>query len=410
MIGKTKPPRIREILDYVMLYLLLLSTSGFYFHSHIHAYIIPLGIGIVWCFFSGMKVNKTLFSVTVLLCFNILLSAMLNDDDLKSIFLAWAAVIGALLIVSSHDFEWFANSYCKLMAALSAFSIICYIIELFSPGLLANKFPLFQDNGRSAYYGIGAFVPPVSVWHAPRNQSIFWEPGTFQIFLIIAIVLDSALKFQNFKKRIIVYAIAVLTTLSSTGIIALFLATFIVLNDANQEKQFKSIRVLSLFLLVIPVLYEFFMLLPQDMTNNTFEKIADTLSGNTNNMSVSDRMAALSVAWSSFISSPIYGVGVKGMERFKVLYSTDIMTFTPGRWFANYGIISGILYNAGFSRILSPLYRSRVCNIAIAVLMMLIISSEAVTTNTAIIVFVMYGLVDIKNPKQINNTNQEISA
>lgn len=77
-----------------------------------------------------------------------------------------------------------------------------------------------------------------------RNSGPFWEPGAFQGYIIIAILLLSAYKDRissnQYRRRLIVFILTLLSTQSTTGYLLLPLALIPHLNLNTTQKKFAS--------------------------------------------------------------------------------------------------------------------------------------------------------------------------
>lgn len=91
-----------------------------------------------------------------------------------------------------------------------------------------------------------------------RNFGMFWEPGAFQGYLIIALVLltfaRERLSARQYRRCFTVLVIAVLTTMSTTGYIALALVMLLQYTWHAEERRSRDIRILFGVYVVLPLL------------------------------------------------------------------------------------------------------------------------------------------------------------
>ena len=75
------------------------------------------------------------------------------------------------------------------------------------------------------------------------------------------------------------------------------------------------------------------------------------------------------------------------------------MTFTPGNWLARFGFGFGLIGIVGFTQVLDSFYEVKINRWILAILLIVIISTEAYTTNSSILVWVFLGWTIIKDKK-----------
>ena len=73
------------------------------------------------------------------------------------------------------------------------------------------------------YYNAFIFTQPVSI--TLRNQSIFWEPGAWAVNQTIAYYWLIVVKKKH--KLLITYALSILLTFSTSGILLFFIIVFL---------------------------------------------------------------------------------------------------------------------------------------------------------------------------------------
>lgn len=122
--------------------------------------------------------------------------------------------------------EKFSEYYIKCMYFICLVSIPCFLIAVFNPELART----FCQPGYNWQVPVGYSFFYTWGWNGvifQRNSGIFWEPGAFQGFIILALLMllyendDCAVK--NRKLKLLVFAVTILTTQSSTGYILLVL-------------------------------------------------------------------------------------------------------------------------------------------------------------------------------------------
>jgi hypothetical protein len=140
-------------------------------------------------------------------------------------------VAAALLVVRTvRDFPY---TYVRVMTGLAILSLAFYVPQLLLGDTLrhyAGSVAIPYAPG-TLHVGIHNFGIEI---HKYRNSGFFWEPGAFAGYLMLAILIAGTERARNegvFKidSRMIVLIVALLTTTSTTGYVALvgFMSAFL---------------------------------------------------------------------------------------------------------------------------------------------------------------------------------------
>ncbi len=259
--------RSKSMLQYFCLYLFLICHDASIYRENT----IFIRIGII-LFCSTIIIFQRKISSQFLI-FVIIMSAYLIG---RTEFQLWLNYIECILIthvVLNIDKKNFCNRFLKITFVLAIISLFFYSIGLFKPNILLSIFNQ-TNNVEWSYYGEpyflrGRFLYTVRQMELERNNSIFTEPGLFQMILIDAlfILLFMRNSLENFSnKKISFYTlilfITVITTGSTTGYLALImLFTIYIINNrkirylAKNKKEIKRMFKYIIFLALIGVLF-----------------------------------------------------------------------------------------------------------------------------------------------------------
>ena len=164
----------------------------------------------------------------------------------------------------------FAKSYVDVIYALSLLSLLFYIphqIGFFLNIDFASLFtpiePLFgEPQGWRSTIFLHTFFNIRGFEH--RNAGMFWEPGAFAGYLNIGIIFLAMVKHQYdlraYWMRLIVLALCLLSTFSTTGYIAMPLALLLHMKIEISTKTstiLKTIAIIYLIALVFLIFYVF---------------------------------------------------------------------------------------------------------------------------------------------------------
>ena len=143
----------------------------------------------------------------------------------------------------------FPKFYVNMLVIFSLISFIFFIPIVFSPWvehfLINNVAPIFRHYSKSSIYEsnpnfiIYTVNTQRNISLFARNSGPFWEPGAFAGYLIIAIIFNIIIthKLLNYTGNILI--IALITTLSTSGYLALgiLIFSFFFVNYKNLLKK-----------------------------------------------------------------------------------------------------------------------------------------------------------------------------
>lgn len=219
---------VRTILQYIFLYLFLIChDAAIYRENTIHFRIAIIVICVV-AMFGLRRVNKGfiifLGGVTVYILLRGGIQSTMNL--VEHILITYVAI--------NIDKENFCDRFVRICFFFAVISLPIYLLGVLKPDILLNIFNK-DNNVEWAYYGMpynmrGRFFYTVRKMELYRNNSIFTEPGIYQMLLnsslfIILMMRDKLTNFSNKKITLyaIVYSLTTLTTGSTTAFLALFM-------------------------------------------------------------------------------------------------------------------------------------------------------------------------------------------
>lgn len=153
-----------------------------------------------------------------------------------------------------HTKERFIPVYTNIMVFISGIGIVLFLLS--STGIISitNIIPVYDAP---LFNSIGIYIDSNAI--PKRNLGMFWEPGAFAGYIMIAFALNIQgfiEKFKSNKRKYFVLGVALISTLSTTGYLIFTLFLFMV---GFQFVRNQKIIGLLLFVLLIPVIYSVFM-------------------------------------------------------------------------------------------------------------------------------------------------------
>lgn len=308
--------------------LAIISTSG-YALSTVYSYEVYVKIAFAYAFLFPIIMRSRrgidpLFVAGLLFAVMIVATAVTTvDGEIGAYVSLLAAIIFALGVVIVYDFQDFLTVYLRVMTIVSVVSLIGYYLVNVGYGNLS--LPIVYNINAVPYAVGGIFFYIVSIPH--RNIGIFWEPGLFASFLILALVFE--LHYRQGRPRIVnivLYVATVITTVSAAGYgLLLFVFTTVLIRASVIVKNAKlriivraSVVALSIALLLYyPTVFE----LVGIADNSTIQRLAvEAMAGQS-------RLLAVGHNLSMFLENPIFGNGFTESYS-RVLYVADTSTST----------------------------------------------------------------------------------
>lgn len=232
--------------DYLIVFLLLcfsgnplLISSGSYKYNYIICMLFMCSIcikrgqsWILWKFFTYFSPYILLFLIQMVLILNVQVSSI-------SLFIIKNIIGCTALMLLGKRFE---VPYVNVMFWLSIISLIGFAYNMMTGNVLGTPLPYgrYSILLYSQIVGYEGFIG--------RNSGMFWEPGAFQGYIIIAIVL---LLFNNeIKNKRIMFLFlvaALITTYSTTGYSVLgVIIVFMILHNQKFSSPMKLILIVTL--------------------------------------------------------------------------------------------------------------------------------------------------------------------
>tara|TARA_B110000438_G_scaffold194766_1_gene186409 strand:+ start:8346 stop:9545 length:1200 start_codon:yes stop_codon:yes gene_type:complete len=310
------------------------------------------------------------------------------DSTVLSPYIRFFLIITLSLLLSNiYSFENFVIYYLRIIFIISIFSLIGYsLANLFNFG---SFLPTITNINHIDYYNGYLFY---IIQHAPeRNIGIFWEPGIFTSFLIIALIFEVSIKEKTNKVNFFLFTFTILTTLSTSGI---FLLPFLLILLINKRNQTRSSLVFNTFLLLFIIIVQFkvetILQLLNSMNPDLFGKVLYKSN------SVMTRLNGPLVDMAIFSRSPMLGVGYSDYYNIwrNLTFRSDVLsqTSTITYFLAVFGFM-GISYAVGWIKgILNMQKVTLLAKLTILSIFVVILSKEPHQNNVLMYLIFFYFL------------------
>jgi hypothetical protein len=364
------------------------SKSAFLYVPRIIAILVSLYLLFFTC--KGTLKNGKRLTIALMLIFFLCLSGIFNHMELGTTISRIIMICVAYMITEAYALKDYVKAFDNAMYLVAVVALLTEIIAYIAPGL----FSFFPTVVNTANYSFSVFLIGSMRYSFLGNSliragGIFWEPGAFAIYLVIAVMFQLFFSLKINIKRLIVYISAILFTFSTTGYIALafLFGVFLIKNNENVlAKRVKELIVLLIIFLITLVVFH------ETLFNMIFGKIVN------NESTTIWRYASFFSGLLVSIKHPFLGVGANNLGVY-VSEMSELLGFgaaysnisnTLVYQFAAYGLIYGLIYSFGLFKFFKNNFSNCLIAVGLFIVMFLLYFGE-VFFSFFPLVFVLYG-------------------
>lgn len=334
----------------------------------VNSYVITVLVSIVFLYFSFISNHNNvtgflkIFSVFMLFfMYSVIIYQAFFPGFLISFFNNFALSFCAISLLKDKFFD----SFVKLITFLSILSLPFFILQCINFETTFNLVSILQKGiglpiNKSAYEGqyysnIIFYTINTSFsenYYFARNCGFMFEPGPFGAIIIIAMFFDALRhNFQLKRRRFLILTITLITTLSSTGFICLFIfAIFYTLNmKKNKLLYLTGFLLFAVILINTPVIQKTFVLYK---TKDISLRNALWMARNGKSDVSLGRFAGLSINLIDIKKNPLLGIGANNSYTENLKYKYKLQSVNGiGNFIVRFGFI-------GFALLLFFLFKS----------------------------------------------------
>ena len=368
-------------------------------------------IGVFWCYMTFwrnelMKISNQTVAVVVIWVVCFMMSAVVNSD------FRGGYVTSLIMIIIGYLYSEYVSlkDFCMIFKRVVVFLAVCSVIGF----VLTTLFPVFKSLGLSVYRESGMLMKnyivyaraPYDATAAARNFSIFREPGVFQAYLNVALII--AIKHFNPARRIrellgiLFLVMAIGLTVSTTGFVVMGLVGLFFLFSRRKEINGDILGVLIVLFCV--ALLGAFIYLEFFSSFNLDRFISETVMGKFDKGS--DQYDSGGARVASFVANavlwmrnPLFGVGITAKQVQFNLVCRELLNFVPnGDTNTVFAQLSMFGIGVGFIWVFSMLGLARkaggnLCTkLIVLVMVMILLMTEYFCYSTICNIWIMYGI------------------
>ena len=259
----------KQLIYFFMFLVIALSNTVFFGIEYRGIFLMVAVVSIIGCIawychseksdqFYRLTWNNIYICATfaILLICGWLFSGEMSNSSFRNAYIGFIiAFLLSLFVTEFFSKIQIVISYVNWMFWISIVSLICFAMSLLLPGLVYAIPMKMSENGYfySIFYTWGWDNYGTGLYLLNRNCGPFWEPGAFQGFLVVALLM--CVKFGNYikaiDKKILVLLVTLLTTLSTTGLLLFVLICVVwrkefgyyLLKNRKNQKMIKIVLV-----------------------------------------------------------------------------------------------------------------------------------------------------------------------
>ena len=338
-------------------------------YAKISVFVALIIIFFVFFVIKKQKIHLKKFSLFIFLAIILLVGLILNHDSIETYSLKIITLFLGYILAEYLDFRKVSRIYVNIMIFISSVSLIAYTFadKIISLGF----FPLIYTSSRNEKFSSLLFtnIPHLANSQA-RNWGPFVEPGMYQAFLIIAILI--ALWTCVGRKKLVsiaIFVITLITTKSTAGFIVVpFVFVYYILDRKKQIKLSKSF-----FISIIIILTIYFYSISRD---NIFYRVFGKLEEFDNESRWLSTIYGLEV----WIENFFFGVGPSYVQDIIISkYPFGNYVSVTNTWvfnLASYGVFVGGLYLWGYYQFAKYRSSNRLARFLLYFIIILTLSSQ----------------------------------
>ena len=368
-------------------------------------------LGVFWCYMTFwrnelMKISNRTVAVVVIWVVCLMMSAVVNSDFRGGYVTSLIMIMTGYLYSEYVSFKDFCMVFKRVVVFLAACSVIGFV--------LTTLFPVFKSLGISVYRESGMLMKnyivygraPYDATAAARNFSIFREPGVFQAYLNVALIIaiknfDPARKAKELL-GILFLILAIGLTVSTTGFVVLGLVVLFFLFSLRKEINGDILGVL--IVLFCAALVGAFIYLEFFSSFNLDRFISETVMGKFDKGS--DQYVSGGARVASFVANavlwmrnPLFGVGITAKQVQFNLVCREILNYVPNvdtntvfAQLSMFGIGVGLIWVLGMLGLVRKTGETLCTRLIVLGIVMILLMTEYFCYSAICSIWIMYGI------------------
>ncbi len=359
--------------------------------------VLPIIVALYLLYKNHFSIEYDVVLVVISIVFSMVFSTHVIDGFYY--FTTITLVVIGSIYTKKVDFDLFSDVYIIIVRIMAIVSIVCWF---FSSRIVSFSFiPTIQNTSGNSFKFLFLTNVPIADWH--RNWGPFWEPGCYQYYLNVAMLLTIYKKYKYWYLDLILFIVTAITTFSGAALLPL---PFLILGLFFSRDGKKSI--ISVLVVVLAcVLLLYFMM------NGYVDEILGKLSGSrVQSQSLWIRLGSALSSLKVALHNPLFGGSLEKIEAelSRTVGSYIGFSYEGGNtntllcFMAFFGFPVGVYFSYELFLLCRRLAGNAFSSVMFFLAIFLTTSNENLTSSILLFILIFYGkhaiLIDQKNFSQ----------
>lgn len=358
------------------------SIIGFYKATFIsYGLIAIVGIAFLWVNRKNLKQILTDERMLLALVATVIFVVpMLVKQDWQMMYVSILICIYFSIFLSYFvTLEEVARCYVAILSIIGVYSCLAtYLLDTLAEMNILRA-PIFS-NGIFDFYNFGISYTLIAAFTYYRNFGIFREPGVYQYFIILGLILNNySVKWdKSWKMWACNFALiaTMLSTFATGGIIELGLLLIVLFIDQKWYKN-KTVCIVALVLAIILAAVVIYSFEVENMLYTTIWNMVYKMFNNTQTTKDATRLNSVFTDLDIFLHNPIFGAKLAD-----VIYAVEFNTTSTMVLFAAFGFLCGGFHVLTWVALLWSRDRNIVVNFMLLLIMFMSFNTQNLSANT----------------------------
>lgn len=349
--------------------------------------------------------SKKMMGILIFMVVSASLTAVMNSDIRSGYLGFFFMILIGFLFTERVPIRSFCLVFVRVFVFIAFCSLAGRVITDVIPGILNLGFTIVKPSGL-AFQNLVVYARTTEMPAAGINFSFFREPGVFQIYLNIALLLSLSdlgpVKKLEKWAGVVILVLATVLTFSTTGYICmcLILILFVLKNGYFKEnKKFSYLFIAFLMVIAALLVYVFIFGLDSitdavyDMLFSKFDRTSDKFD------SGGSRMVSIGTNYYLWLKDPVFGIGITqkqelyfSLARYKYGFVPTSDTNTIFAMFSLFGVMMGIILILAIAGLVNR-FSSRITErVIFGTIIVIMLMTEYLVFSALCNIWIWYGL------------------